>query len=58
MLRVRPAQHGAATVRHPVTRELLPTEGIVIADDDPNLSYWLRRQTDGDAIVSTIEGEE
>lgn len=56
MYRVTPAREGLV-LRHPVTREALPAEGIVFRDDDPQKSYWLRRQSDGDAVITTEEGE-
>ena len=56
MLRVRPAREGVV-LRHPETRVPLQADGISIPPDDPNRSYWLRRQSDGDAVI-TPEGEE
>jgi hypothetical protein len=56
MLRVRPRD--GVFLRHPETRAPVPPEGILIPSDDPNMSYWLRRQTDGDALINPDEGEE
>jgi hypothetical protein len=51
MITITPARDGLV-LRDPTTRQILPMEGIVVRIDHPDLTYWLRRQAEGDAVVT------
>ena len=44
-------------VKDPRTRIPLTPKGKVIPDNSPDLSYWIRRVTDGDAIDVEAEAK-
>lgn len=54
MLRVKPRE--GIKIRHPVTRQHIPADGIVLRELD---TYWERRRMDGDVTVTEEpKGEE
>ncbi|MCU0919020.1 MAG: DUF2635 domain-containing protein [Burkholderiaceae bacterium] len=42
-------------VLDPATRQRLPSEGLQLAADSPDATYWLRRLADGDVQTVTAK---
>ncbi|WP_321810073.1 DUF2635 domain-containing protein [Burkholderia sp. BCC1985] len=40
-------------VRHPVTKQFLPPEGIEVPDGD---IFWTRAANDGDVVIEQVDG--